>query len=72
MKPRTEAQDRAVTRNWGIRNLRALYALAGQLSPSRRRAVQALIDEELRERGAQSEYERETRRMIADALGTEK
>lgn len=51
-KPRTEAQDRAVTRNWGIRNLRALYALTYQIGGDRGFMIRALIDEELVARGA--------------------
>ena len=49
-----EKQDAARTRNWGIRNLRALHAMAHQLSPDRRMAVQRIIDEELVARGALS------------------
>lgn len=48
----TQRQSEARMRNWGIRNLRALYCLANQLSPERRRQVQAIIDDELRARGA--------------------
>ena len=51
-RPPSPKQQAATTRNWGIRNLRSLYALAGQLSPERREKVQALIDEELVDRGA--------------------
>jgi hypothetical protein len=64
----SEAQDLARTRNWGIRNLRALHALAGQLSPSRAGKVWEIIDEELAERGAETQYERTTRQMVADAM----
>lgn len=39
-------------RNWGIRNLHALFAQAAQLRPDRRSAVQRLINEELADRGA--------------------
>jgi|HubBroStandDraft_1064217.scaffolds.fasta_scaffold306001_2 hypothetical protein len=39
-------------RNWGIRNLRALYALSYQISGERGAAIRALIDEELVARGA--------------------
>ena len=53
----TEAQNKARMRNWGIRSLRALYRLAHQLSPARRDAVQAIIDEELKSRGAMTTAE---------------
>lgn len=41
-------------RNWGIRQLRALYAQAHMLSRERREAVQAIIDLELVARGAKT------------------
>lgn len=56
-RPATDAQKKARMRNWGIRNLRALYRLAHQLSPARRDAVQAIIDDELKERGAMTTAE---------------
>lgn len=48
----TEAQEAARMRNWGIRNLHALYAQAVQLRADRRSAVQRIINEELADRGA--------------------
>lgn len=56
-RPRSDAQHKATMRNWGIRNLRALYRLAHQLSPARRDAVQAIIDDELKSRGAMTTAE---------------
>ena len=56
-RPPTEAQNKARMRNWGIRNLRALRALCYQLTSPRREAVFALIDEELKERGAMTHAE---------------
>jgi hypothetical protein len=49
---RTSAQQAASMRNWGIRALRALHASCIQMSPARRDAAQAIIDEELVARGA--------------------
>lgn len=60
----TPAQDAARMRNWGIRSLRALYALAYQLNEPRRAQVQSLIDEELAARGA----ERQSARRAADQI----
>lgn len=71
MGQRTEAQRRATMRNWGIRQLRALSAQTHMLAPARGRAVRSIIDEELSERGAETEYERETKRMLAAALADE-
>jgi hypothetical protein len=51
----TEAQDRARMRNWGIRNLRALYALSYSLTGERRTAAHDAIDAELALRGAEPE-----------------
>lgn len=48
----SEKQAAARGRNWGIRNLRALYAQAFQLSPVNRAVVQSVIDAELVQRGA--------------------
>lgn len=62
----SEAQQAATMRNWGIRQLRALYGLTGSLSADRRRQVQAIIDEELADRGAEPEGERQ-RRARAEA-----
>lgn len=47
-------QDKAWMRNWGIRNLRALYAMAYQLSLPNRQIVHAAIDAELHARGART------------------
>lgn len=48
----TEKQNAARIRNWGIRSLRAFYALSHNLSRERGDRVRAIIDEELAERGA--------------------
>ena len=50
----TPKQDKARMRNWGIRNLRALYAQAYQLSLPNRQIVHAAIDAELHARGART------------------
>lgn len=50
--PSSAKQDAARTRNWCIRNLRALHALCYSLSPERRAIVQEQIDDELAARGA--------------------
>lgn len=73
-KPPSEAQHRARMRNWGIRNLRALYRLAHQLSRERCEAVQVIIDEELKERGAKTQVEIELQkyhRSINKLIGQE-
>ncbi len=46
------AQNAARTRNWRIRNLRALYELCRQLSPASRATAQFAIDCDLRALGA--------------------
>lgn len=50
----TEAQNKARARNWRIRNLRSLHAVAGQLTGLRRSVAQDAIDEELELLGAKS------------------
>ena len=45
-------------RNWGIRNLRALYALSFQITGKRGFVIRALIDDELAARGALTTAER--------------
>lgn len=55
MGERSQAQENAAMRNWGIRQLRALQAQARVLSPARSAQVRALIDEELVSRGADTE-----------------
>lgn len=52
-KPPTEAQERQRSRAWHIARIRALWTQASLLSPDRRMAVQAIIDAELREKGAE-------------------
>jgi hypothetical protein len=52
--PATPAQEASRTRNWGIRNLRALYALSYQVAGARGDAIRALIDEECAARGART------------------
>lgn len=58
----TEAQNRARARNWRIRNLRALYALAYQLTGPRRDTAHRAIDRELKSLGAEAETARMARR----------
>lgn len=60
-KPRTDAQQAATMRNWGIRQLRALYAMSHMLTGPRRQVMQRLIDAELEERGAETEMARKDR-----------
>ena len=50
--PPTEKQRAATARNWGIRNLRALYALTWSIRGERGDAIRRLIDDELLARGA--------------------
>jgi hypothetical protein len=45
-------------RNWGIRNLRALYALSLAIRGERGDAIRLLIDDELAARGAARTAER--------------
>lgn len=52
--PRTDAQNRATMRNWGIRQLRALYGQTHMLSRERGDQVRAIIDDELAARGAKT------------------
>lgn len=58
---RTDAQRIATKRNWGIRCLRAFYRLSYQLSPGRGEAVRKIVDDELAERGAETERQRSER-----------
>lgn len=67
-RPRTEAQHAATMRNWGIRQLRALYAQCHMLAAPRRDAAWAIIDEELAARGAETEAARRLRLSGAGAL----
>lgn len=55
---RTDAQKAAQQRNFGIFQLRGLWALAGMLREPWRHLVRDLIDEDLRSRGARPEKER--------------
>ena len=50
----TLKQRQARARNWRIRTLRALHALAQLLTEPRQSAVRALIDEELASLGAET------------------
>jgi hypothetical protein len=50
--PPTEKQRAARTRNFGIFNLRSLYALSWQIRGPRGETIRALIDAELMDRGA--------------------
>nr|WP_047169713.1 hypothetical protein [Sphingomonas sp. Y57] len=61
---RSDAQRAATDRNFMIFKLRGLWSQAGMLMEPTRTAVRALIDVDLRERGAlpQAEHEREERR----------
>lgn len=61
-KPRSDAQKAATERNFRIGRLRGLWYLNGLLSPARREAVEAIIDAELRDLGAEPEGERRRRR----------
>jgi len=49
----TEAQRRATANNFLIMRLRGLWCLACILTPARREAVQAIIDGDLRDLGAE-------------------
>ena len=51
---RTQKQSDACARNWRIRSLRALYALASTLTAERRIRVEFAIDEELKLIGAET------------------
>lgn len=51
--PRTEAQKAASERNFHTMRIRALWTLSCILSKPRREAVQAIIDQELTERGVE-------------------
>jgi len=64
-KPQTKDQQRATMRNFHIMRLRGLWSLAYILSPARREAVQAIIDADLRELGAQPQGERHALHMAA-------
>jgi hypothetical protein len=57
----TQAQVLARNRNWRIRNLRSLHAMARQLTGSRREVAQIAIDEELTLLGAEATAAREER-----------
>lgn len=57
-KPPSEAQHKARMRNWGIRNLRSLHAQCTQLTGERRTRAQAIVDEELKLRGAATTEEK--------------
>lgn len=64
-KPRTEAQKRAHDRTWRIAQLRSLWVLAFWLSEPRSGAVRAIIDDELRDMGAEPHGERFARERAA-------
>jgi hypothetical protein len=55
--------DAARTRNWGIRNLRALYALSYQVQGERGAGIRALIDDELVARGALTTAQRDAKAL---------
>lgn len=59
---RTDAQKAAQMRNFGIFQLRGLWALAGMLREPWRHLVRSLIDEDIRARGAEPQTIREARR----------
>ncbi len=59
----TPKQQAARERNWRIRNLRSLWALAAQLNPNRAEDARSLIDAELRDLGAEGERERRLRQL---------
>lgn len=56
---RTDAQKAASRRNFGIFQLRGLWALAGMLREPYRSTVRVLIDADLIARGAAGESERQ-------------
>ena len=60
---RTDAQKAASQRNFGIFQLRGLWALAGMLREPWRHLVRDLIDEDIRARGAEPELVRSARRQ---------
>jgi hypothetical protein len=60
-KPRSAAQEAATERAFKIARLRGLWYLVTVLSPSRREAVQAIIDADLRDLGAESQAIRRER-----------
>lgn len=51
-------------RNWGIRNLRALYAMSYQIGGDRGLVIRSLIDDELSERGADITAEHEAKQRL--------
>jgi len=64
-KPRTERQRAATARNWRIRHLRALHALAHILTGERLSIVQSEIDKELEIAGAET-TEKRIERLIRE------
>lgn len=62
MNARSEAQQAATQRNWGIRQLRMLHAQARMLTGGRCQRAWMIIDEELAVRGAETEAARTVRR----------
>lgn len=62
-KERTEKQKRQQERAWKIRNLRALYALAHQLTEPNRSVVQNSIDAELILHGALATKDHQAKMM---------
>ena len=61
VKRRTQKQNDATMRNWGIRSLRGFYGLSYQLEIERGERVRAIVDEELAARGAETEAARRDR-----------
>jgi hypothetical protein len=67
-KPPTVKQIAARQRNWRVRNLRALYSQAHQLTGHRREIALAAIDAELAGLGAETYAKRAADRIEIDAI----
>jgi len=65
----TEAQRRATEQNFRIMRLRGLWCLAYILTPARREAVQAIIDGDLRDLGAEAHRDRVSRHRAQQDAG---
>jgi hypothetical protein len=60
-RPPTPAQIIAMTRNFRIFRLRGLHSQLSMLAPDRRVSAQAIVDEELKSLGAETEADRRAR-----------